>query len=65
MLPQTDIVMSAEGASILGVSQATFNRMAQRGEIPSVGKANGATGPRLFDRSEIERIAAERKAVAS
>lgn len=57
-----DVIMSAEAADILGVQQRQLNRMVRRGEIPVVAKLDGATGPRLFDRAVIERLARERAA---
>lgn len=54
------IITSAEVARILKCSQSTVNRLAFAGELPTVGEVEGRTGPRLFDRTAIERIAAER-----
>lgn len=59
---KTDLIGSAEAAQILGVDRATFNRWAVKGLISTAFKAPGYTGPRLFDRKEIERSAKERAA---
>jgi len=55
----TDLIGSAEAALILRVDRATLNRWAVKGSIPTALKAPGYTGPRLFDRAEIERLAKE------
>lgn len=54
-----DLITSAEVAEILGVSLPTVNRRAIAGDLPVAGRAAGRRGPRLFNRAEIERIAAE------
>ena len=64
-LDDLDLIQSAEAATIFGWSQATLNRKVAAGIIPSVTKLDGRTGPRLFDRAVIERIANERQEVAS
>lgn len=51
------IITSAEVARILGCSQSTVNRQAAAGELPTVGEVEGRTGPRLFNRADIERLA--------
>jgi len=61
-MKQADLIGSAEAAQILRINRATFNRWAAKGMIPTALKAPGFTGPRLFDRSEIELIATERVA---
>lgn len=58
----TDLIGSAEAALILGVNRATLNRWAVKGSVPTAVKAPGYTGPRLFDRLEIQRLT--EKAVA-
>jgi predicted DNA-binding transcriptional regulator AlpA len=58
------IITSAEVARILGRSQSTVNRQAAAGELPTVGEVEGRTGPRLFRRADIERMAAELKAAS-
>lgn len=61
-MEQTALIGSLEAAQILRVDRATFNRWAIKGSVPTALKAPGFTGPRLFDRTEIERIAKERAA---
>ena len=56
-----DYIQSAEAAALLGYSQRTFNRKVAAGEIPSVAKLDGPTGPRLFERSVISGLAAALK----
>lgn len=46
-------------ARMLHVSRATVQRRALDGAIPYVAKAPGTRGAYLFDRDEIERLAAE------
>lgn len=55
------LITSSEVARILGRSQSTVNRQAAAGELPTVGEVEGRTGPRLFDRTVIEALAAELK----
>ena len=54
-----DLIGSAEAAQILGVSTTTFNRRVLTGAVPAVRKLPGAKGAWVFDRAEIERLAAE------
>lgn len=63
-MSKTDLIGSAEAASILGVDRATFNKRALRGDIPTVLKAPGSTGPRLFSRKAIEQLAKTKVDVA-
>lgn len=56
MLP--DLIRSAEAADMLDMSQSTFNRKAAAGEIVAALTLGGATGARLFRRSDIEKLAA-------
>lgn len=60
-----NLIQSAEAAAILGIGRQHFNKLVLAGDVPAVTKLGGTTGARLFDRSVIERIAAERQAVAS
>lgn len=58
--PQTtkpDLIPTAEVAAILNIHVATVVRRAQSGEIPYAMKLPGETGPYLFDRADIERLA--------
>ncbi len=51
--------MSTEAAKILGCDRATVNRMAADGRLPIVRKLPGLRGPNLFERVDVERLAAE------
>jgi excisionase family DNA binding protein len=53
-----DLIESREAAAILGVSLPTVNRWAAAGRIPVATRTSGRRGHRLFDRQEIERLAA-------
>ena len=59
-----DWIQSAEAAAILGYQQRTFNRHVLAGKIPVATKLDGPTGPRLFERSVIEALAAGEQALA-
>lgn len=59
MTDDTTLIGSKEAAELLGLTYATFKRRAKAGKIPRVAKMTGDTGAYLFDRSEIERLAAE------
>nr|DAL07378.1 MAG TPA: Tor inhibition protein helix, reverse turn, PROTEIN [Caudoviricetes sp.] len=60
MIPMTqiEIIGTAETARLLGIGRATVNRWAESGRIKQVGEL-GKRGIRVFDRAEIERLAAE------
>jgi excisionase family DNA binding protein len=55
---------TAEACEALGVSKDTLIRMAARGDITPLHKMPGVNGAYVFDRAEIEELAA-RKAKAS
>lgn len=46
---------------MLGVSRATVNRYAASGNLPA-RKLGGRTGPYLFERGDVERLAAKNEA---
>ena len=54
-----DPIGSAQAARMLGISRATLNRRTRTGDVPTISKLPGKLGPNLFDRAEIERLAAE------
>jgi excisionase family DNA binding protein len=56
---------TAEAMQLLGVSKDTLIRMAARGEITPLHKMPGITGAYVFDRAEVEKVAAERTAKAA
>lgn len=51
---------SADASRVLGVTTATVRLMVRRGKLAPAAKTEG--GIHLFDRHEVERLAAERKA---
>ena len=53
-------VSPAGAAPILGCSVPTVLRMISRGALVPVGKLPGRTGSYVLDRSDVERVAAER-----
>jgi hypothetical protein len=55
----SDTITTAEAAEILGWSLSTTKRRARSGDLPTLGKLNGQTGPYLFSRSAIKYIARE------
>lgn len=58
--PAHNLVTAAEAAETLGVDRSTLTRWAQAGRITEHIKVPGLRGPRLFERAEVERVAAER-----
>jgi excisionase family DNA binding protein len=57
-MTKTDLIGAVEAAEILGVSRDTVLRWAMEPKLPSV-KLPGVTGSRVFDRADVERLAAE------
>jgi excisionase family DNA binding protein len=53
-----DLIDSRETARLLGVSIPTVNRWAIAGRLPVAQRTSGKRGHRLFERREIERLAA-------
>lgn len=49
-----DLIGTAEAARVLGVTQRTAKRLAQRGELRFVVKMPGDTGAYLFNRLDVE-----------
>ena len=57
----SDLVGTAEAAEMLGVSARTVKRYAKAGHpLLVVTKMNGDTGAYVFQRADIERLAATR-----
>lgn len=52
-----ELIGTNEAARLLGVTRATINRWANSGTLTPAGEL-GARGIRVFDRSEVERLAA-------
>lgn len=62
MCPMTlkELIGSKEAAHLLGVTRCTINRWAKAGKLNPAGEL-GKRGIYVFDRSELERLAAESK----
>jgi DNA-binding transcriptional MerR regulator len=56
-----ELLMKSDAARILGVSPVTVVLLEKRGRLSAQRTPSGA---RLFSRSEVEQLAAERKAAA-
>lgn len=54
MTKLTEYVKTAEAAEILGVSQNTLRKWAERGDMPM--HRNPSNGYRLFKRSDLKRF---------
>lgn len=54
-----DLVSVVDAARILNRGIATVNRWAATGRLPTTAKAPGLRGARLFDRRDVEALAAE------
>lgn len=54
-----DLIGTAEAAERIGVERSTLSHWIAKGRISAAMKLPGATGALLFDRSEVERVAAE------
>jgi predicted site-specific integrase-resolvase len=61
-MPTPDLVGLREAAEILNVDRSTLFRWVQLGKVEPTMKLPGATGAMLFDRAEMQRLAAERAA---
>lgn len=57
-----NLVSTAEAAEILGVDVSTVNRWAADGRLPEAMRAPGARRPRIFSRTQVEALKAERAA---
>jgi excisionase family DNA binding protein len=59
-MAQTDsLVTSFQAAVMLGKSPRTIQRMADSGALPFVQKLPGPNGAYLFNRTQVEALAAE------
>lgn len=52
----TELVSTAEAATLLGKSTATINRWAEDGALPVAFKAPGVRGARFFARADVENL---------
>lgn len=53
-------IVSAEACKILGIDRATLIRWVGTGTVKAATKLPGRTGAFLFNRSDIEKLAAKR-----
>lgn len=58
MTQSSNLLTSAQVAEILGKSVRTVNRLAKAGELPVAMKVAPNTGAYLFDREDVEKLAA-------
>jgi hypothetical protein len=59
----SDLVSTGEALDILGVSSpSTVGRLVQAGKLAPAAKLPGLRGAYLFNRSDVEALAAERAA---
>lgn len=58
MTNQANLIGSAQVAQILGKDRSVVNKLAKAGRIPVVGKIDNLRGAYIFDRCEVEKIAA-------
>jgi hypothetical protein len=63
--PPGTTIGTSEARALLGVSKDTLIRMAARGEITPLHKFPGPNGAYVFDRAEVEKVAAERSEKAA
>lgn len=52
-----DLIPSREVANLLNVGRSTLTRWVQEGRLKEAKKFDGPTGPRLFWRKDVERLA--------
>lgn len=55
---EDNLLTTAEVAALLGVSVATVNRRADKGELPVAFQAHGLRGARYFRREDIPQAEA-------
>lgn len=60
---ETDLITAAEATSALGFkNRSSLTRLVQRGDITPKFVASGKTGEQFFDKSDVERLKADRTA---
>lgn len=55
----TDLLATVEAAKIIGVERSVLSRWVAFGRIAVAHQLPGRNGAMLFDRSEVDRVAAE------
>lgn len=56
-----ELIGTVEAAELLGVERSTLTRWVQLGRIAEATKLPGSRGARLFRRSDVEALAADRE----
>lgn len=62
---EESLIGVAEASEIAGIDRRTIHRMVDRGELAPASKLPGLRGAYIFNRADIERIAADRKGEAA
>ncbi|WP_291378900.1 helix-turn-helix domain-containing protein [Demequina sp.] len=57
-----EIVQTGRAARLLGVEPSTVRRLAETGKLRYIRKLPGRVGGYLFDESDVEALAAQRRA---
>lgn len=57
-MPTTDLLGTVEAADLIGVERSTLSRWMATGRIAAAMKLPGRNGAVLFERSEVDRVAA-------
>ena len=60
--PTPNLIGSAEACERLGIDRSTLSRWVAFGRLPLAMRLPGPTGALLFHPSDVERLAAERRA---
>lgn len=60
-----DLLSAQQVADIAGVAVSTVTYWAKTGALPVAFKHEGRTGPRYFERADVDRLLSERTEVAS
>jgi len=55
------LIGTREASKVLGVSRTTFQRLVASGDLEPETRIPGLTGAMLFDRSDVNYLAAQRK----
>lgn len=58
-MPAPDLLTADQAADVIGVNRRTITKWADSGRLPHAMRLPGGTGARLFDRTEVDRVARE------
>jgi excisionase family DNA binding protein len=61
----SDLIGSVEAAELLGVDRSVLTRLVQSGKLARAHKLPGENGAALYNRSDVEALAATRTEAAS